>query len=96
MYNCSSQGYFTFKSLHKYYVDEVKCHFGYHGFTVAVLVAEVTQPSLGVGYEIGRAVAMNKRTLCLFRPESERREMLSVFPNSIIHFFPLGRPFSHD
>merc|ERR1711971_375247 len=28
------------------------------------LVAEVTQPSLGVGYEIGRAVAMDKKILC--------------------------------
>eukprot|EP00118_Oscarella_pearsei_P027367 m.311032 g.311032 ORF g.311032 m.311032 type:complete len:148 (+) comp58338_c0_seq1:37-480(+) len=36
------------------------------------LIAEVTQPSLGVGYEIGRAVAMNKPTLCLFRPSSGR------------------------
>ncbi|XP_065833444.1 5-hydroxymethyl-dUMP N-hydrolase-like [Oscarella lobularis] len=34
------------------------------------LIAEVTQPSLGVGYEIGRAVAMNKPVLCLFRPSS--------------------------
>ncbi|KAJ3610131.1 hypothetical protein NHX12_022225 [Muraenolepis orangiensis] len=37
-----------------------------------VIVAEVTQPSLGVGYELGRAVAMEKRILCLFRPSSER------------------------
>ncbi|MBN3270703.1 DNPH1 hydrolase, partial [Polyodon spathula] len=35
-----------------------------------VIVAEVTQPSLGVGYELGRAVAMNKKILCLFRPSS--------------------------
>ncbi|XP_053358526.1 2'-deoxynucleoside 5'-phosphate N-hydrolase 1 [Clarias gariepinus] len=35
-----------------------------------VVVAEVTQPSLGVGYEIGQAVAMKKRILCLFRPSS--------------------------
>ncbi|XP_033760374.1 2'-deoxynucleoside 5'-phosphate N-hydrolase 1-like isoform X1 [Pecten maximus] len=35
-----------------------------------VLVAEVTQPSLGVGYEIGRALTLNKRILCLFRPDS--------------------------
>lgn len=34
----------------------------------SVVVAEVTQTSLGVGYEIGRAVEMNKRILCLFRP----------------------------
>ena len=32
------------------------------------VVAEVTQPSLGVGYELGRAVAMNTPILCLFRP----------------------------
>ncbi|XP_004379618.1 2'-deoxynucleoside 5'-phosphate N-hydrolase 1 [Trichechus manatus latirostris] len=37
-----------------------------------VVVAEVTQPSLGVGYELGRAMALNKRILCLFRPQSGR------------------------
>lgn len=37
-----------------------------------VVVAEVTQPSLGVGYELGRAVALNKQILCLFRPQSGR------------------------
>lgn len=34
----------------------------------SVVVAEVTVPSLGVGYELGRAVAMGKRVLCLYRP----------------------------
>ncbi|KAL9955114.1 hypothetical protein ACROYT_G036399, partial [Oculina patagonica] len=34
------------------------------------IVAEVTQPSLGVGYEVGRAVENNKKILCLFRPDS--------------------------
>jgi len=42
----------------------------------AVVVAEVTQASLGVGYEIGRAVAMNKRILCLFRPSPDKRKNL--------------------
>ncbi|KAM6916113.1 5-hydroxymethyl-dUMP N-hydrolase [Xenentodon cancila] len=37
-----------------------------------VVVAEVTQPSLGVGYELGRAVNMKKRVLCLFRLSSGR------------------------
>ncbi|XP_005861088.1 PREDICTED: 2'-deoxynucleoside 5'-phosphate N-hydrolase 1 [Myotis brandtii] len=37
-----------------------------------LIVAEVTQPSLGVGYEVGRAVALNKRILCLFRRKSGR------------------------
>lgn len=31
-----------------------------------VVVAEVTVPSLGVGYEIGRAIEMGKPVLCLF------------------------------
>ena len=38
-----------------------------------VLVAEVTQPSLGVGYEIGRAFNMNKKILCLYRPQPGKR-----------------------
>lgn len=31
-----------------------------------MIVAEVTIPSLGVGYEIGRAIEMKKPVLCLF------------------------------
>jgi 2'-deoxynucleoside 5'-phosphate N-hydrolase len=33
-----------------------------------LVVAEVTVPSLGVGYEIGRAIEMGKPVLCLFQP----------------------------
>ena len=36
------------------------------------LVAEVTTPSLGVGFEIGRATEWGLRVLCLFRPSSGR------------------------
>src|ERR1044072_8210575 len=36
------------------------------------LVAEVTTPSLGVGYEIGRALEWGKPILCLFRKSSGR------------------------
>ena len=36
-----------------------------------VLVAEVTVPSLGVGYEIGRAIEMGKQVLCLFQSGSD-------------------------
>lgn len=32
-----------------------------------LIVAEVTVPSLGVGYEIGRAIEMNKPIICLYR-----------------------------
>lgn len=38
-----------------------------------LLVAEVSTPSLGVGYEIGRAVEWGKRVICLYRPSRERR-----------------------
>jgi len=36
-----------------------------------LLVAEVTVPSLGVGYEIGRAIEMGKPVLCLFKQGSD-------------------------
>jgi len=38
-----------------------------------LLVAEVTVPSLGVGYEIGRALEMGKPILALFRPGGQYR-----------------------
>jgi len=33
-----------------------------------IVVAEVTNPSLGVGYELAMAEKMNKKILCLYRP----------------------------
>lgn len=36
------------------------------------VIAEVTNPSLGVGYEISAAEKMGKPILCLFRPSSGR------------------------
>jgi 2'-deoxynucleoside 5'-phosphate N-hydrolase len=38
-----------------------------------VVIAEVSVPSLGVGYELGYAVALKKPVLCLHRLESGRR-----------------------
>ena len=37
------------------------------------IVAEVTVVSLGVGYEIGRAVEKGKKILCLYRPQEGKR-----------------------
>ncbi len=37
-----------------------------------LLVAEVSMPSLGVGYELGYAVALRKPVLCLYNSGSER------------------------
>lgn len=38
-----------------------------------VLVAEVTAPSLGVGYEIGRAVEWGTPVICLYRPSNGKK-----------------------
>ena len=38
-----------------------------------ILIAEVTTPSLGVGYEVANAVQLNKPVLCLYRPRKGKR-----------------------
>jgi 2'-deoxynucleoside 5'-phosphate N-hydrolase len=38
-----------------------------------LVVAEVTLPSLGVGYELGWACALSKPVLALYRPHSDKR-----------------------
>jgi 2'-deoxynucleoside 5'-phosphate N-hydrolase len=37
-----------------------------------LVVAEVSSPSLGVGYELGLAVSLKKPALCLYRPMMEK------------------------
>jgi 2'-deoxynucleoside 5'-phosphate N-hydrolase len=37
------------------------------------VIAEVSTPSLGVGYELGQAEAMGKPILCLYRPQDGKR-----------------------
>ena len=41
-------------------------------FDCDVVVAEVSTPSLGVGYELGRAVENKKKVLCLFRSDGKK------------------------
>jgi nucleoside 2-deoxyribosyltransferase len=50
------------------------------------IVAEVTQTSLGVGYELGLAEALGKKIICLYRPDPSRRlsAMLTGNKNFII------------
>jgi hypothetical protein len=50
------------------------------------VIAEVTNPSLGVGYEIAKAEKMGKPILCLFRPEGERKlsAMISGSPSASV------------
>lgn len=46
-----------------------------------VVIAEVTRPSLGVGYEIARAEALDKPILCLYCPSSGARLSAMVAGN---------------
>jgi 2'-deoxynucleoside 5'-phosphate N-hydrolase len=50
-----------------------------------VVIAEVTTPSLGVGYELGRAVEMGKPILVLYRRSADKRlsGMISGSPSII-------------
>lgn len=47
-----------------------------------VVVAEVTMPSLGVGYELGLAESLDKRVLCLYRPSNGKTLSSMVSGNS--------------
>ncbi|MFH1089041.1 MAG: nucleoside 2-deoxyribosyltransferase [Candidatus Uhrbacteria bacterium] len=38
-----------------------------------VIVAEVTSPSLGVGYEIGQAESLGKKILCLYQNSTDKK-----------------------
>ena len=46
-----------------------------------IIVAEVTNPSLGVGYEIGRAIEYNKKILCLYR-EIDNKKLSAMISGS--------------
>ena len=54
-----------------------------------VLVAEVTSVSMGVGYEIGRAVESGKKVLCLFRPDSAKNlsAMIAGCPDLVLMYY---------
>ncbi len=47
-----------------------------------VVIAEVSTPSLGVGYEIGKAEDMDKKMLCLYRNQQNKRLSAMINGNS--------------
>ena len=51
-----------------------------------VVIAEVTNPSLGVGYELAYAENLDKPILCLLNPRSEHRlsAMVAGNPHNIV------------
>jgi 2'-deoxynucleoside 5'-phosphate N-hydrolase len=52
-------------------------------FNSDVIIAEVSNPSLGVGYELGLAVTKNKKILCLYQKENSNKisAMIAGCPN---------------
>lgn len=49
-----------------------------------VIVAEVSTPSLGVGYELGQAEAMNKKIICLYREQEGKKLSAMVSGNDYV------------
>ena len=49
-----------------------------------IMVAEVTNPSLGVGYEIGRAIEEKKKVICLYRKSNNKRLSAMIAGNTNI------------
>lgn len=47
-----------------------------------IVVAEVTTPSLGVGYELGQAESMGKKIVCLYRRMEGKRLSAMLSGNS--------------
>ncbi len=56
-----------------------------------VVIAEVSTPSLGVGYEIARAAVMGKPVVCLFRPEAGRRLSAMIRGNPSVRVLEYSR-----
>ena len=50
-----------------------------------VIVAEVTIPSLGVGYEIALAETLEKPVICLHRQKEDRRLSAMIAGNPALH-----------
>jgi nucleoside 2-deoxyribosyltransferase len=51
-----------------------------------VVVAEITQTSIGVGYEIGFAEAHKKKVLVLYRPQPDKKPSAMIRGNTYVVF----------
>lgn len=52
-----------------------------------IIVAEVTTPSLGVGFEIAKALDLGKQVICLFRPGNGRRLSAMIAGNTDVKIY---------
>lgn len=62
-------------------VDEIYARDTQMIYDSDVMIAEVTNPSLGVGYELAYAEKLNTPILCLFKKDSERKLSAMVSGN---------------
>lgn len=51
------------------------------------IIAEVSNPSLGVGYEIGYAESLKKPILCLYKNKEDVRVSFMVLGNSYLNLY---------
>ena len=47
------------------------------------VIAEVTNPSLGVGYELGMAEKLGKPTLCLYEDSNKKRKLSAMVSGNL-------------
>ncbi len=59
-----------------------------------IVVAEVTQPSLGVGYELATAMHLRKKVICLFN--TSRGTQLSAMITGQPYFEVINYSHTHD
>jgi len=57
-----------------------------------LVIAEVSTPSLGVGYEIGLAQTLGKAIFCLYRPREERRLSAMIAGNPALRVHSYNHP----
>ena len=57
-----------------------------------IVVAEVTQPSLGVGYELAKAEEMHMPILCLYRPQPGKRLSAMLTGNKKVKIVEYEKP----
>ncbi len=55
--------------------------------TADIVIAEVTNPSLGVGYELACAESKNIKVICLYRPSEDKKLSAMIGGNSNFTIF---------
>ena len=55
-----------------------------------IIIAEVTNPSLGVGYEIGMALNLNKKIICLYKTQKGKRLSAMISGSKAINVIEYG------